>query len=175
MQHYVDGAGLDITVRAVPLHIKEVQADTALEVAREKAHEAFRQLQQPLIVDDSELRIIALNGFPGPYQKYMTDTLGPEGIVRLMKGYKDRRAYFISNLIYVDADGTLHEFSDDPFNVTIVEEYDATVPDYAWGALGKICVMEGSDKVQSAMSIRERAAADKTRTAVDAYEKFCTW
>lgn len=175
MQHYLDDAGIDIAVETATLDIKEVQADTALEVAREKALEAFRILKKPLVVDDSEFRITALNGFPGPYQKYMVHTIGAEGLVRLMDGYDDRRAYFVSNLVFVDADGSLHEFSDDPFNVTVVEQYDESVPDYAWGPLGKVCVMEGTDKVLSLLAPGERAAIEKKRGTVDAYQRFCAW
>lgn len=175
LQHYFDSASIDIHVKAVPLDIVEIQAHTALEVARDKAERAFKQLELPLVVDDSEFRINALNGFPGPYQKYMVETLGPEGVVRLMEGHDDRSAYFVSNLVFVDQQGMHHEFSDDPFNVTIVAHYDDTVPEYAWGALGKICVMEGSDKVQSLMTPEERATLDASRHSTDAYEKFVAW
>jgi non-canonical purine NTP pyrophosphatase (RdgB/HAM1 family) len=175
LQTYMDRASIDAKISGRPLDIVEIQADTALEVARAKATEAFRRLGQPLVVDDSEFRIAALGGFPGPYQKYMVETLGPEGVVRLMEGHDDRSAYFVSNLIYVDAEGTMHEFADDPFNVTIVARYDDTVPEYAWGPLGKICIMEGCDKVQSLMSAEERAALDAARPLADAYEKFVAW
>lgn len=175
LQRYLDSADIAVRVKAVPLDIVEVQAHTALEVARDKAQRAFAQLGSPLVVDDSEFRINALNGFPGPYQKYMVETLGPEGVVRLLEGHADRSAYFISNLVYVDAQGNLHEFSDDPVNVTIVDEYDPSVPDYAWGALGKICVHEGTDKVWSLLTPEERHANNLAREGGDAYKKFTTW
>lgn len=45
------------------LALTEIQAETALEVARDKAAKAYEHLNCPLVVDDSELRIVALNGF----------------------------------------------------------------------------------------------------------------
>jgi len=175
LQRYMDDNGISITVKACPLKLEEIQADTALEVARHKALQAFAKLGKPLVVDDSEFRIVSLNGFPGPYQKFMVQKLGPEGVVRLMTGNADRRAYFLSNLVFVDDDASVHEFSDDPFNVTIIDEYDDSVPDYDWGALGKICIMEGTDKVLSLVTPEERSALDKTRGSVDAYDKFSKW
>ncbi len=175
LQRYFDSASVHVRVKAVPLEIVEIQAHTALEVARDKAMRAFAQLGLPLVVDDSEFCINALNGFPGPYQKYMVETLGPEGVVRLMEGHADRSAYFISNLVYTDALGSIHEFSDDPVNVTIVDEYDPRVPDYAWGALGKICIHEGTDKIWSLLTDEERHAHNLARESGDAYQKFSTW
>lgn len=55
IQRYLDAVGVAVHVVARPLDIVEIQADTALEVARAKAAEAYRQLGHQLVVDDSEL------------------------------------------------------------------------------------------------------------------------
>lgn len=175
LQKYIDHARIDVTISMRTLDIVEIQADTSIEIARDKALHAFQILGEPLVVDDSEFRIRALNGFPGPYQKYMVKTLGPQGVVRLMEGQQDRSAYFISNLVYVAADGSVHEFSDDPVYVRIVERYDPTVPDYAWGALGKICIHDGTDRVWSSLTADERHANNISRSGDDAYAKFVAW
>jgi non-canonical purine NTP pyrophosphatase (RdgB/HAM1 family) len=175
LQKYIDHARIDIKVSMRALDIAEIQADTSIEIARDKALRAFEIINEPLVVDDSEFRIKALNGFPGPYQKYVVKTLGPEGVVRLMEGREDRSAYFISNLVYVARDGSVHEFSDDPGNVRIVERYDPTVPEYEWGALGKICIHEGTDRVWSLLTADERHANNLARPGDDAYEKFVAW
>jgi non-canonical purine NTP pyrophosphatase (RdgB/HAM1 family) len=175
LQKYCDLAGLQVKVEAKPLTLVEIQADTALEVARAKAAEAYRQLGQPLVVDDSELRITALNGFPGPYQKAMTEKLGPEGFVRLLQGYDDRSAYFISNLVYVDAEGIHHEFSDDPYWGTIAEAVDTIERENAWGPLWKIFIPKGLSVTTSQLSVEEKHAYDNDRDDVDAYKKFAAW
>lgn len=175
LQHYFDHADIDMTVVATPLDITEIQADTALEVAEAKAHEAFRQLAQPLVVDDSELRIEALNGFPGPYQKAMTEKLGPEGFVKLMQGYDNRNAYFISNLVYVDETGAQFVFSDDPYRGRIAESVDTTEREKTWGPLWKIFIPEGESRTISQMSEQEKREYDLSRTGADAYQKFVEW
>ena len=144
-------------------------------MARAKAAEAYEQLGHQLVVDDSELRIVALNGFPGPYQKSMTEKLGPEGFVRLLQGYEDRRAYFISNLVFVDDDGNQHEFSDDPYWGKIASSVDTTEREDSWGPLWKVFIPQGLDVTVSQLSAAEKRQYDEKREDVDAYEKFVDW
>ncbi len=85
------------------LELTEIQG-TPLEVAIEKAHQAFEILKTPLIINDSALVIKALNGFPGAYAKYVEDTLG-EKILKLMESEKERSAYYLDYLVYIDKYG----------------------------------------------------------------------
>jgi XTP/dITP diphosphohydrolase len=64
------------------------------EIARGKAEFAYRALSRPLIVDDTGFFIDALGGFPGPCAAYVQDTIGNEGILKLMEGVEDRSAHF---------------------------------------------------------------------------------
>lgn len=175
LQRYLTSAGLEVTVVGKALDIVEIQADTALEVARVKAAEAYKQLGHALVVYDSELRIVALNGFPGPYQKAMTEKLGPEGFVKLLQGYDDRRAYFISNLIYVDEQGNQYEFSDDPYWGEIADSVDTTERENSWGPLWKVFIPKGLSVTISQLSAPEKKAYDEGCEDVDAYEKFVDW
>lgn len=127
------------------------------------------------MVDDSELRIVALNGFPGPYQKAMTEKLGPEGFVRLLQGYDDRRAYFISNLIFVDDSGRQYEFSDDPYWGEIADVVDQTECEDAWGPLWRIFIPSGLDVPISQLSRAEFEAYNRAKDDGDAYRKFVDW
>ena len=175
LQRYFDTAGVLVKVVGKSLALTEIQAETALEVARDKATKAYEHLNCPLVVDDSELRIVALNGFPGPYQKAMTEKLGPEGFVKLLQGYDDRRAYFISNLVYVDKDGVQYEFSDDPYWGSIAEAVDTTERADAWGPLWKIFIPQGATLPVSQLTVEEKRSVDDARKAVDSYKKFAEW
>ncbi|MDV0443962.1 XTP/dITP diphosphatase [Methanorbis rubei] len=83
----------------------EPQAETVEEIARAKAEQAYAALGTPLIVDDTGLFIDALSGFPGPYAAYVQDTIGNTGVLQLMSGIADRRAYFETAVAYADTDG----------------------------------------------------------------------
>ena len=83
----------------------EPQSEDIAEIARAKAQQAFAALKIPLIVDDTGLFIEALSGFPGPYAAYVQDSLGNAGVLRLMEGITNRRAYFATSIAYIDETG----------------------------------------------------------------------
>lgn len=97
------GGLLEVTHRA--LEMPEHRSDNVADIARGKAEFAYRQLETPLIVDDTAFCIDALHGFPGPYAAYVQDTLGNRGILRLMEGVPDRSARFITGIAYADKKG----------------------------------------------------------------------
>ncbi len=60
----------------------------AAEYVKDKVH------HRPLLIEDSGLFIESLSGFPGPYSHYVYDTIGIKGVLKLMEGVENRRAYF---------------------------------------------------------------------------------
>lgn len=78
----------------VAMEIPEYRHGDVGEIAYRKAEYAFHTLHCPLMVDDTAFSIEALNGFPGPYAAYVLSTIGNEGILKLMEGVPNRKAYF---------------------------------------------------------------------------------
>lgn len=72
------------------LSLNELQSNDLLEIASYSASEAFRLLQTGAAVTDVGFYITALNGFPGPFVKYMNQYLSPENIISLMSGITNR-------------------------------------------------------------------------------------
>jgi XTP/dITP diphosphohydrolase len=58
----------------------------------------------PVFVEDAGLFVEALNGFPGPYSKYVYNTVGVKGILKLMKNVENRKAYFMSVVAFGSPD-----------------------------------------------------------------------
>lgn len=92
------------------LEIPEFRDNDVGVIAEEKARYAWDALRCPLIVDDTGFFVSALNGFPGPYAAYVLDTIGMEGILRLLEGAEDRSAYFETAIAYADGEGTVRVF-----------------------------------------------------------------
>ncbi|MDE4908669.1 RdgB/HAM1 family non-canonical purine NTP pyrophosphatase [Methanogenium marinum] len=92
------------------LEIPEFRDNDVGVIAEEKARYAWNALRCPLIVDDTGFFISSLNGFPGPYAAYVLDTIGMEGILRLVEGTKDRSAYFETAIAYADEGGVIRVF-----------------------------------------------------------------
>ena len=80
----------------------EIQSDSNEEIAVYSVRHAFRQLKMPCFVDDAGFYLKALNGFPGTYSRYVLDTIGNTGVLKLMEGVEDRSAWFEACIAYHD-------------------------------------------------------------------------
>lgn len=172
LQRYFDTLGIKVPINQCEIDIIEPQADTATEVAKAKAQTAFEILHQPVLVDDSSFHIAALGGFPGPYIKFMLSTIGIEGIMNFMEGKSDRSAYFLSSLVYIDADGNKHVFEDESYTGTLADTIVEVEHPRAWGDLHKVFIPTGTNKVLAELSDDEKAATNKEK---DSYYLFSLW
>ncbi len=82
--------------------IKEIQSDSIIEVAEDKAKKAFSSIKRPVIVEDDGLFIEELNGFPGVYSSFAFKTIGNKGILNLLANNEKRKAHFRSVFSFFD-------------------------------------------------------------------------
>jgi XTP/dITP diphosphohydrolase len=80
----------------------EIQADTLEEVAAFGINEVMERLAGPVMLEDAGLFIEALKGFPGVYSAYVQKTIGNDGILKLMNGVENRKAFFKSVVVYAE-------------------------------------------------------------------------
>jgi len=92
-------------------HVPEVQGATCEEVAEQSAIYAAKELEEPCVVMDVGFSIAALNGFPGPFVKYINEWLSEKQILRMLDETDDRTAHFIDVLAVGFPDGTVKTFS----------------------------------------------------------------
>lgn len=71
------------------LDLRELQAVELEHVIEEKLKHGYEILKKPVIVEDTGLFLNALNGFPGALIKMLLDRVGMDGIVNLIKGFKN--------------------------------------------------------------------------------------
>lgn len=86
----------------IKMETPEIQADDVIEVSKYSAKWAAEQLNIPVLKNDSGLFVNALNGFPGVYTHYVEDTIGEDGLLKLMEGITDRSAYFKESIAYCE-------------------------------------------------------------------------
>ncbi|MDR0911951.1 MAG: XTP/dITP diphosphatase [Methanobrevibacter sp.] len=103
-QHKVEEAEeifnkFNIELEHIDLGYDELQG-TLEDVAKAGAKYAASKLEKSVIVEDAGLFIKALNGFPGTYSSYIQETLGNQGILKLMENVDDREAEFRSVIGY---------------------------------------------------------------------------
>ncbi len=96
--------GLDIAVGMLRVKDIEIQSDSLVEIAKSSAQEAFKRCCLPVIVEDAGLFIEALKGFPGPYAAYAYQTIGNNGLLKLLENVENRKAVFRSAIAYCDSE-----------------------------------------------------------------------
>ena len=96
-----DEAGLELG--RINAKLIEIQDATPEEVALMSVRHAYEEFKKPLFVEDAGVHIKALKGFPGIFSSFVYHTIGLGGVLKLMKGMKDRKADFISVIAYKDA------------------------------------------------------------------------
>ncbi|MBQ6285068.1 MAG: non-canonical purine NTP pyrophosphatase [Bacilli bacterium] len=91
---------LGYEVDNIKMETPEIQADDVTEVAKYSAKWACEKLGKAVLKNDTGLFVNALKGFPGVYTHYADDTIGVDGLLKLMEGIDDRSAYFKEVIAY---------------------------------------------------------------------------
>ena len=99
-------------IQKANLNIVEPQLNSIEEIAVYKAKKAHEMLQKPVIVQDSGLIIKELKDFPGPYTKYVSQTIGCTGVLKLLEEKKDRSCGFSACLVFIDDAKQVHVFKE---------------------------------------------------------------
>ena len=82
----------------------EIQDNSLENIANYSVQDAVKKCCLPIFVEDAGIFIEALNGFPGPYSKYVYNSIGLKGILKLMEDVEDRKAYFMSVIAFSSPD-----------------------------------------------------------------------
>ena len=155
LQRYMQHAHVQIEAR--DLDLIEPQFDDIEDIARAKAEYAYRKLGLPVLVQDTGFYIEALNGFPGPYARYVNETIGAQGILDLMIGEENRKCGFVGVLAFADAQGQITTFRDENATGVIAQEMDQTaLRQDAWSVLWHIFIPEGTTDVLNCLDDETR-------------------
>ncbi|MBQ8131646.1 MAG: non-canonical purine NTP pyrophosphatase [Bacilli bacterium] len=99
-RQYLEPLGYE--VEQIKMDVPEIQEDSIEEVAKFSAKWASNELKQDVLKNDSGLCVEALNNFPGPYTHYAQDTIGEDGLLKLLEGQENRKAQFVEVLAYCE-------------------------------------------------------------------------
>lgn len=173
LRHYLKQLGIELEQRELPLI--EPQQDSVEEVAKDKVRQAFAIVKGPVIAQDSGFCIQALKDFPGPYTKYILDTLGVPGLLRSMAGENNRTAKFMNAVAYCDANGEITTFTDDISGQMTTERTE--IKGVAWSELWSIFIPEGKSKTLGEMDEGELKAYWNLRkdSGNAAFAKLADW
>ena len=142
----------DIELVQYDLETPEVQEPSVEAVAQHSALWVAKQIGQPAVAMDVGFCVESLNGFPGPFIKFVNTWLQPNDMLHLMQGKENRRAYYIDALAYATPDGEVKVFTVKTSGMII----DATeLPNTDW-TMDAVFIPDGHSKTLTAMDEDER-------------------
>ncbi len=104
---------LKLELHTVALDLPEPQGLDVAEVAAQKARAARGALgdpDQPVLVEDSGLVFEAWNGLPGALTKWFLNSVGNQGLLRMLSAYNDRSARAVCAVAVSYAGGSVRAF-----------------------------------------------------------------
>lgn len=172
LQKALEGSNVQIVMTGIP--VPEPRSDDVSEIAVHKAQYAAQHLERSCIVQDGGFYIPVLNGFPNAYAKFATETIGLEGILRLVDG-KCRKAEFRDALVYIDTVAHVQKVFTSVTRGSIAYGVYHDLKPWNWGPLHQIFIPEETNKTFAAMSENEMTEWRLQRAEKTCTSQFASW
>jgi non-canonical purine NTP pyrophosphatase, rdgB/HAM1 family len=143
----------------------EIQADELEPIAAASARAAADDLGIPVLVDDSGIFISALNGFPGPYSRFVEDHLGNPRILKLMENEMNRDAFFKTVIAFCEPEK-------EPITFSGIVEGKIAFEERGDGGFGFDPIFDYNGKTFGELGIEFKNTISHRRRALD---KFLEW
>ncbi|TXT53745.1 MAG: dITP/XTP pyrophosphatase [Candidatus Thorarchaeota archaeon] len=155
-----------VSFQTSSLEKQEIRSTSTEQIALEAALRAYSSLDCSVVVDDTGLYIDSLGGFPQAYPAFVLQTIGLEGILKLMQDIELRQAKFVCSVGFADGSGVY----------TFVGEMHGTIAHEPQGAGGfgydPIFIPRGETRTYAEMTFEEKIAfSHRTK----AFTKFLDW
>lgn len=160
------GRYLNLPVEIADIDLPEKQDLNSENVVLDKANEAFKRVDKPVIVDDSGLQIHSMGRLPGTFVKFFLEELGTEKICRLTDFSEDRSATAFVEIGFADGKST------QPFRGEIkgsIAKHPRGENGFGWDT---IFIPDGYDKTRGEMNDEEYDATSPRKFALEKLEAF---
>ena len=149
----------------------EPRSDSLKEIATAKVKQAYEVVGKPCIALDAGFYIDELNGFPKAFVNFTLETIGIDGILKLMEGVENRKCSFKECLAYHDGNEIHYFYGEHPGVLTIKKQ--VVNVEEKWSDLWYVFVPEGYEKTLADMTQEERNI--RTKDANSAMKNFANW
>mgnify|MGYP001590453129 FL=1 len=153
------------SLEQVAVELLEPQGVKVEDVVREKAKDAFHKTGKFVLVEDTSLEFAAWNGLPGALIKWFLDTVGNEGILRMLASETNRGAIAKTAVGFFDGTQT-RVFVGEIFG-TISETVRGT-GGFGWD---QVFVPDGYSKSFAEMTSAEKNAISMRKLALERMKK----
>lgn len=163
----------NIKFKTYDFELDEPRSDDIKEIATAKVNQAFKMLNKPCIALDTGFFIDELNGFPRAFVNFSLDTIGIDGILKLMQGKENRKCRFEECLAYHDGNKIHYFYGKHPGNLST--KIQGINREEKWSDLWYIFKPEHFDKTLAEMDMVEREERRKIDGSVEALRIFAEW
>jgi non-canonical purine NTP pyrophosphatase (RdgB/HAM1 family) len=150
-----------LIIESESVEIDEIQTLDPIVCVEKKAEAAFRILNETVLVEDTSLSIGALSGLPGTFVDYFMKTLGNEGILKLLKGKRNRKALAQTSVCVYDGKS---KFTAVGITEGLIANKEIGNNGFGWDT---IFIPTGSKKTFAQMSASEKNSHSMRRLAFE--------
>lgn len=161
-----------VNFKVFEYELEEPRSDDIRYISKYKVMEAYKLVNKPCISLDCGFWIDELDGFPRAFVNFTLDTIGIEGILKLMEGKSNRDCRFTECLSYYDGK-EVYQFMG-KHEGTLSKVVLGNDTDKKWSDLWYIYKPSGYDKTLAQMSDEERDNRIKY-DSVDSMGEFAKW
>lgn len=162
----------DVNLKVFEYELEEPRSDDIKYISKYKVMEAYKLVNKPCISLDCGFWIDELNGFPKAFVNFALDSIGINGILKLMEGKENRNCRFTECLSYFDGK-ELHQFMGKHEGV-LSNKVQGTDTDKKWSDLWYIYKPLGYEKTLAEMTEDERNKRIPYGS-VDSMKEFAEW
>lgn len=153
-------------LEAIALELDEIQSLDLRAILEHKALQAYEIVKRPLFVDDVSLEIEGLRGLPGPFVRWFLETVGQEGVCRMVDRSSTRRATARVGLGYIDQDGFQSCIAEAG---GVIAEHPRGEGGFGWDS---IFVQDGWSVTRAELSTDEYERVSIRKTALESLKTF---
>jgi len=157
-----------------PLELPEPRSDDLREIAKEKVLFAFKKIRKPCIALDSGFYVRSLNGFPKAFVNFALETIGIDGILRLVDG-KPRDCEFRNCLAYLDETLSEPVYFESNVDGLLSDFPRGEMRDYCWSKLFLVFIPRDANKTLAEMTFNEYQEWRNQRYKDSFATKFAEW
>lgn len=153
--------------------LDEPRSDDLKEIVTAKVKQAFEIVKKPCIAQDAGFFIDELNGFPRAFVNFSLDTIGIDGILKLMENKENRKCRFEECLAYYDGNEIRYFYGKHPGNLST--KIQGMNREEKWSDLWYIFKPEHFEKTLAEMDAVEREERRKVDGSIEALRVFAEW
>jgi non-canonical purine NTP pyrophosphatase (RdgB/HAM1 family) len=157
---------LDFPVTHQKIDLHEIQSLDLKEIVLQKAKDAYKQVQAPVLVEDTSLIFHDLGLLPGTLIKWFLQELKNDGLCKLLDAYTNRSA--TAQVMFALYDGETAHFFEGGAKGTIADSPRGETG-FGWDP---IFIPEGYKKTWGEMTPEEQSNTSMRRIALKKLESF---